>query len=103
MVELSWVFGAGAVTAIEGTAGTLQAVATLRLFARAREVAGTSTDTFDAPTVGDVIAAAVVRYGAEFAQLLPTCRIWLNGEAASDSTPVTDSDEVAVLPPVSGG
>ena len=87
-------------------------MATLRLFARAREVAGTSTATVTGSdrddrasilTVDEVIAVAIHRYGPEFAALLPTCRIWLNGEPVPGSTPVADTDEVAVLPPVSGG
>lgn len=78
-------------------------MATLRLFARAREIAGQSTDTMPSGTVDDVIAEAVRRYGPSFAELLPTCRVWLNGEAVPGSTLVTDQDEVAVLPPVSGG
>jgi molybdopterin converting factor small subunit len=78
-------------------------VATLRLFAQAREVAGTSSDTVDGGTVDEVIANAVARYGQNFADLLPTCRIWLNGEAVPTSTAEGDKEEVAVLPPVSGG
>lgn len=78
-------------------------MATLRLFAQAREVAGTSSDSIDGATVDEVIANAVARYGQNFADLLPTCRIWLNGEAVLTSTAVGDKDEVAVLPPVSGG
>ena len=78
-------------------------MATLRLFAQAREVAGTSSDTVDGATVDAVIDNAVARYGQNFADLLPTCRIWLNGEAVPTSTAVGDKDEVAVLPPVSGG
>jgi molybdopterin converting factor small subunit len=35
--------------------------------------------------------------------VLPTCKVWVNGDEAEPSTPVTASDEVAVLPPVSGG
>ncbi|MEY3167160.1 MAG: ThiS family, partial [Actinomycetota bacterium] len=31
------------------------------------------------------------------------CRIWLNGESVPGLTAVGDNDEVAVLPPVSGG
>lgn len=91
------------VTTPQGTAGTIQVVATLRLFARARELAGTNSDTISAPTVDEVIASAINRYGPAFAELLPSCRIWLNGESVVGSTPVTDDDEVAVLPPVSGG
>jgi molybdopterin converting factor small subunit len=29
--------------------------------------------------------------------------VWCNGEPAVDADPVTANDEVAVLPPVSGG
>lgn len=78
-------------------------MATLRLFAQAREAAGTGRDSLSGKTVADVIDAAVRKYGASFENLLPSCRVWLNGEAVPLDTPVADSDEVAVLPPVSGG
>jgi molybdopterin synthase sulfur carrier subunit len=54
-------------------------------------------------TVGAVLAAATARYGSEFAAVLEVCRVWVNGDEADDDTPVADDDEVAVLPPVSGG
>ncbi len=76
------------------------------MFAQAREAAGVGFDRFDATTastVDEVIGAASSRYGAGFTDLLPTCRVWLNGEPADGDEPVTDDDEVAVLPPVSGG
>ncbi len=58
----------------------------------------------DGATVREVLDAAVARHGAAFAEVLPTCRIWLNGDDADlDDDPVTVDDEVAVLPPVSGG
>ncbi len=78
-------------------------MAVLRLFASAREAAGTGTDTIEGATVGDVLDGAVQRYGSGFAEVLGTCRIWVNGDAAERSVAVTSSDEVAVLPPVSGG
>jgi molybdopterin converting factor small subunit len=79
-------------------------VAILRLFAGAREAAGTKRDEFaGATTVGAVIDAAVAKYGPGFEALLPTCRVWLNGDLADLTSSVTDRDEVAVLPPVSGG
>jgi molybdopterin synthase sulfur carrier subunit len=78
-------------------------MAVLRLFAQAREAAGAARDTVDGATVDEVLAAARDRYGDGFAALLPNCRIWLNGEPAHGSDPVTAADEVAVLPPVSGG
>lgn len=78
-------------------------MARLRLFASAREVAGVAHDDVPGATVDDVLAEAVRRYGEEFARLLPTCRTWLNGDDVAGDTPVADGDEVAVLPPVSGG
>jgi len=78
-------------------------VVTLRLFAQAREAAGTGSDRFDETTVGGVIEAASARYGAAFVDLLPTCRVWKNGEPAARDDVLGDGDEVAVLPPVSGG
>jgi sulfur-carrier protein len=81
----------------------LDGVAAVRLFASARETAGTGRDVVDGQTVAEVVEAAAERYGASFRALLPTCRIWLNGEAVDASTPVGEHDEVAFLPPVSGG
>ena len=44
-------------------------------------------------------------YGADFAKVLDTARVWVNGDepVAGDLTELHDGDEVAVLPPVSGG
>jgi len=78
-------------------------MARLRLFASAREAAGTARDVIDGSTVGAVLDAAEVRYGAGFSAVLATCRVWCNGEPAERADPVGPSDEVAVLPPVSGG
>lgn len=82
---------------------TIRRVAVLRMFASAREAAGTGMEIIDADTVGDVLDRAVERHGAGFAAVLGTCKVWLNGAETERSSPVTDSDEVAVLPPVSGG
>ena len=78
-------------------------MATMRLFASAREAAGTGRDVVDGATVGDVLAAAEQRYGQQFSDVLATCRIWVNGDTATLDTEVGPHDEVAVLPPVSGG
>jgi molybdopterin synthase sulfur carrier subunit len=80
-------------------------MARLRLFARAREAAGTAEITFDAPTLGALLATARAEFGAEFSAVLDTSRVWINGDepGAGDQTPLASSDEVAVLPPVSGG
>lgn len=78
-------------------------MAILRLFAAAREAAGTGTDRIDGGTVGEVLVAARNRYGDNFAAVLATSRIWLNGNPAAPEDSVLVDDEVAVLPPVSGG
>jgi molybdopterin converting factor small subunit len=78
-------------------------VPVLRLFAAAREAAGTGRDDVPGSTVGEVLAAARERYGEQFASVLPQCRVWRNGEPTSVDEPVAAGDEVAVLPPVSGG
>jgi MoaD family protein len=78
-------------------------VPTMRLFASAREAAGTGTDEFDGSTVSDVLAAAEHKYGPQFSAVLQTCRVWVNGEDVRADAPLAPSDEVAILPPVSGG
>ncbi len=76
---------------------------TLRLFASAREAAGTGRDDLPGDTVAAVLDAAVERYGPGFAAVLATCKVWVNGEPADRAAAVGSRDEVAVLPPVSGG
>jgi len=78
-------------------------MATLRLFASAREAAGRGSDTIEADDVGALLDEACRRYGAAFVAVLATCRVWCNGEEADRDTVIGASDEVAVLPPVSGG
>jgi molybdopterin converting factor small subunit len=78
-------------------------VPTLRLFASAREAAGTARDTIPGSTVDEVLAVARDRYGATFVALLDSCKVWVNGEPAAGDQAVGEDDEVAVLPPVSGG
>lgn len=75
----------------------------LRLFGPAAQAAGTHADTVDGTTVADAVALATGRYGPAFATVVPHCRIWVNGEPATADTPLGEDDEVALLPPVSGG
>lgn len=78
-------------------------MATVRLFAGLREAAGTSRVEIKGETVGEVLDAAVDRFGADFASALPRARVWVNGVEAERDDPVETADEVALLPPVSGG
>jgi molybdopterin synthase sulfur carrier subunit len=77
----------------------------VRLFAAAREAAGRGEDTFEATTLGDVLDSARAAYGATFAAVLERSRVWVNGDEApqGEATLLESGDEVAVLPPVSGG
>ena len=78
-------------------------VARVRLFASAREAAGTGSDVIEGATVADVLRSAEGRYGARFADVLATCRVWVNGDDVEPDTSIGPDDELAVLPPVSGG
>ena len=78
-------------------------MAQLRLFASAREAAGTSREVIDASTVEEVLSIAVQKFGPGFATVLESCKVWVNGETAPPEFPVNAHDEIAVLPPVSGG
>ena len=76
---------------------------TLRLFASVRQAAGVGTVSIGGATVGEVLAAACERFGPAFEEQLRACRIWRNGEPAERSDRVAPTDEIALLPPVSGG
>ena len=78
-------------------------MAHLRLFANLREAAGTSRTEFDGSTVGEILDAASAAYGETFAAGLPIANIWVNGDQADRTTAVAPTDEVALIPPVSGG
>jgi molybdopterin synthase sulfur carrier subunit len=78
-------------------------MAIVRLFAAARDAAGTGRDDIPGDTVADVLAAATARYGQKFEDVLSTCKVWVNGEPADPSDRIGAADELAVLPPVSGG
>lgn len=75
----------------------------MRLFASAREAAGTGTDVIEGATVADVLRSAEDRYGNQFTDVLATCRVWVNGDDVGLDTELGPDDELAVLPPVSGG
>jgi molybdopterin converting factor small subunit len=83
--------------------GGVAPVVTLRCFAAAREAAGTARAEVQGGTVGEVLAAAEARFGPQFSAVVAHSRVWLNGQPAMPDDVVIAGDEVAVLPPVSGG
>ena len=78
-------------------------MARVRLFGPARDEAGTGRDEIDGDDVAAVLDAACERYGPGFADVLRSSAVWLNGEEAPGDRRVMPGDELAVLPPVSGG
>jgi molybdopterin converting factor small subunit len=78
-------------------------MAKLLLFGPAREAAGLSHILLPGRNVGEIIAAAEDRFGEVFVRIMATSSVWLNGDAVEPDAPVHDGDEVAVIPPVSGG
>jgi sulfur-carrier protein len=76
----------------------------IRLFAALRELAGAGelTDA-EGRTVGELADALGHRYGERFDRIAEVSSYVVNGDRASRETPVADGDEVAILPPVSGG
>ena len=75
------------------------------MFAQAREAAGRTHDERDAATLGALLDQLRTAYGPDFAAVLDNSRVWINGDEPTDgdATPLHANDEVAILPPVSGG
>jgi molybdopterin converting factor small subunit len=78
-------------------------MARLRLFGSARLAAGTAGAEAPGSSVAEVVDWAARRYGTDFTEVLSTCRVWVNGEPAGGAVAVEADDEVAILPPLSGG
>jgi molybdopterin synthase catalytic subunit len=77
----------------------------VRLFAVQRELAGTRQVTLDLPEGADVEAAwaALVVVHPVLGPGRPSVRFARNGDYADPTTVLADGDEVAMIPPVSGG
>jgi len=78
---------------------------TVRLFARARDLAGSDHVTVELSpgmTVGDLRRSLGAAYPSLRA-LLEHSAVAVNNEYAGDSVPLPPDAELALLPPVSGG
>jgi len=78
---------------------------TVRLFARLRELGGTGELVREVPEGATVSAVwqSLARDFPGFADYRPSLSCAVNAEYAKFTTPVSDGDEVAFMPPVSGG
>ena len=77
----------------------------VRLFARGREIAGADAVAVELPagaTVADLRRALGAAYPA-LAGLLAASAVAVNHDFAEDADVIAAGDEVAVIPPVSGG
>lgn len=75
------------------------------LFARARELAGSDSVSVSVAipaTIAGLRATLASRYPG-LAALLARSALAVNHSFADDSTPVSPNDEIALIPPVSGG
>jgi molybdopterin converting factor small subunit len=59
--------------------------------------------TLPGHTVSGIIAAAEEQFGEPFSRIVAISNIWVNGDVVEPDARVGDDDEVAVIPPVSGG
>jgi cyclic pyranopterin monophosphate synthase len=79
-------------------------MARLLFFAALREAAGGDrTLDVDAATVGEALKIAIERYGPGFERILGLCSILSGGIKVTDPWATPLGEEVALLPPVSGG
>jgi molybdopterin converting factor subunit 1 len=78
---------------------------TVRLFARLRELAGTGEIAREVPEPATVEAVwhSLVREYPDMAPYQPSLSCAVNAEYARFRSAVNDGDEIAFLPPVSGG
>jgi molybdopterin converting factor subunit 1 len=77
----------------------------VKLFAVVRERVGVSELTLELPqgaTAGEALGRLHESYG-EIAAMLSRCAVAVNRQYAGRDTVLNDGDELAVIPPVSGG
>ncbi len=81
-------------------------MAKVRMFGALRELAGVGTAEAPARTLADLLDRLCELHGDEFKRSLGYAQVLVNGETFEGdrmTVELVDSDEVALLPPVSGG
>jgi molybdopterin synthase sulfur carrier subunit len=79
------------------------AVVKVRLFAALRDLAGSSEVEAEGGTVGEVVEALAARFGERFERVARAGSVVVDGERASGDASLSGGEQVALLPPVSGG
>ena len=75
----------------------------VRVFASLRDLAGERVVQLEGATVEELLRAAGERFGGAFESIARAGSVVVNEERASLTDPVAESDDVAFLPPFSGG
>jgi MoaD family protein len=75
----------------------------VRLFAALRELAGTARLDVDAPDVGSLLDHLSEQLGPEFQRIMRAGTVVVDGETVGRDRALNPEDDVALLPPVSGG
>ncbi len=78
----------------------------LLFFAAARDATGGLSEATFAVESDLTVAGlrpALVEKWAGLETLLPSCRLAINEAFVDDAAPLSDGDEVAIIPPVAGG
>jgi MoaD family protein len=75
----------------------------VRLFAALRELAGATEVEASGVTVEDLVVALSERYGERFEKVARAGSVVVDGERVRSDRALAEGEEVALLPPVSGG
>jgi MoaD family protein len=75
----------------------------VRLFAALRELAGATEVEASGVTVEDLVVALSERYGERFEKVARAGSVVVDGERVRSDRALAAGEEVALLPPVSGG